>query len=253
MNHIPEGIKNEVQPFIINGKIKNVLILCDIHAPFHNKQALLSAIKWAKQNFKIDLIILNGDIIDFHKISDFIHNPEYPDCEREVEVTKMILQYIRKEFKKQRIIYVEGNHEVRLQRFVYKNSKAKFAMKSLPEILGFKDLKIEFVNAKRILKFGKLNIMHGHEIPVSGKTPGRNTLLKTHANCLFGHLHRYDEYVEGTIDGPKGGWSVGSLCDLTPEYWPHNNWVNGFAVVQKTDKDGNFQVFNKKIIKGKVI
>jgi hypothetical protein len=68
---------------------------------------------------------------------------------------------------------------------------------------------------------------------------------------MLGHWHVSQEYIVKGITGKvKGGWAVGCLSDLYPEYNPINQWTHGFA---KITKDHNsFEVDNKKIINGKI-
>ena len=40
--------------------------------------------------------------------------------------------------------------------------------------------------------------------------------------------------------------------DMNPDYAIINNWNHGFAVIEYED-NGDFTVFNKKIINGKVV
>ncbi len=45
----------------------NILLLSDIHVPYHNIQALTLALKYGLEN-DVNTILLNGDIIDFYAI-----------------------------------------------------------------------------------------------------------------------------------------------------------------------------------------
>ena len=50
-------------------------------------------------------------------------------------------------------------------------------------------------------------------------------------SVLIGHSHRQGVYM---ARGPRllvGGWEVGCLCDLNPEYMRHPNWQQGLAFV----------------------
>jgi hypothetical protein len=70
---------------------------------------------------------------------------------------------------------------------------------------------------------------------------------------MINHVHRTSEHVEVDMNGKQiGCWSLGAMCDVTPDYNPQVSKHNlGFAIVEKDDS-GEFEVQNKKIINGKV-
>ena len=54
------------------------------------------------------------------------------------------------------------------------------------------------------------------------------------------------------MDGEyNGAFSVGCLCNLSPEYLPYNEWVHGFAIVTMKP-NGNFSVENLTINQGEI-
>lgn len=252
---LPEGLKSfeDWSPVHIHGT--SVLILSDIHVPYHNSDALRLAINYGKQH-KVDTIILNGDIADFYSISKFVRDPRKVDFEFELEVLKLFLIEIRMAFPKARILYKVGNHEERFEIYCKVKAPELFGMgwTSYENITGCKDLDIEVVKDKRIIKIGKLNVIHGHEF---GKTvfdpvnPARGFYMKGKECCLGSHLHRTSEHVETSMDGNViGCWSTGCLCEMRPEYAPMNKWNLGMAHV--TQNEHGFTVFNRKIINGEV-
>jgi hypothetical protein len=104
------------------------------------------------------------------------------------------------------------------------------------------------------MRLGHLNIIHGHEIRVSGGAVNiaRLLLIKSFDNILASNYHVAQEDTKKTInDKIKGAWDVGCLCGLKPQWIPVNNWMHGFAII-KSYQDGSFEVLNKKIINGMV-
>jgi hypothetical protein len=114
---------------------------------------------------------------------------------------------------------------------------------------------LEIVGDRRLIKIGKLNVIHGHEFGrtfASPVNPSRGLYLKGKECAICGHYHRTSEHAEKSMnDTVIGCWSTGCLCDLRPDYLPINKWNHGFAVIERLDKV-NFHVDNKKIIKGRV-
>lgn len=253
---LPYSDEKELDPYIIPSGYKNVLILSDIHVPYHSIEALTAMIQWAQPK-KIDCIILNGDIIDFHKLSKFQKDPRNRDMYLEIQALDEFLLKLQELFPKAKIYYKEGNHELRLVSFL--RIKA-------PELLGtdafeldvlakFGEKGIEYIKDKRRILLGKLNILHGHELTggiIAPVNPARGIFLRTSNTTICGHWHRTSEHTEPRLDGKiVSCWSTGCLCELHPDYMPYGKANHGFAYVEITEND--FSVTNKRIYKGKVL
>lgn len=248
---IPESLYEDYIPYQVPSNNKNILVLCDIHLPYHHKNALKVAIEDGVRR-GVDTVILNGDTIDFYSISRFIKDPKFRDLTKELQVARQFLKYLRATFPDALIIFKTGNHEDRWKHHIW-NHAADFAnLLNLDDVLHLNDFGIHFVDDKQLIKAGKLYIAHGHEIfSASGAiNVARNFRLKANDNVLFGHFHRtQDDYARDLGNSFKGAWAVGSLCGLSPLYMPINQWNNGFAVVEVEDS-GMFEIHNKKVLNG---
>jgi len=245
-----EGITEFIKPYHIKGK--ELLILNDIHIPFHDKKALNIALEYANE---CDTILLNGDIIDFHGLSRFIKNPEKSFINHEILIAKEFLELLRANFKGE-IIYKIGNHEDRLTLYIFNKAPALYGVENvtLKSLLELDRLNIKLVDSTQLMKISSLVILHGHEIFAGAGMVNiaRSYFLKTFENILFGHRHQTQDYFGKSIDGKlKGSFAVACLCDLNPRYMPTNNWNHGFARVSKINSL-EFNVKNYKIIQGKV-
>lgn len=122
--------------------------------------------------------------------------------------------------------------------------------------ISFGGLGIEVIKDKRIVKAGKLNLLHGHEFQSGVIAPvnvARGVFLRAKTNTLVGHSHVTSEHTERDLNGDiVTCWSTGCLCELTPEYARINKYNHGFAHVL-VNKDGGFNVKNMRIIKGKIV
>lgn len=244
-----EGISFYQKPF--EAKKNKYLVISDLHIPFHNKQALNFALERLKDS---EGLILNGDICDFGIFSNFTKRPEQLDIKEEIETVNEILNDIRAVFKGE-IIYKFGNHTKRFQTFIFNKAPMLWGVESafVEEKFNFKKFRIKKVDINQKIKFGDLYIIHGHEIRLSTSlvNVARTYFLRAKTNILVSHRHTSQDYIVRDLSGKiKGGWAIGCMCDLFPDYNPENDWVLGFAEIQK-DKTG-FEVFNRKIINGKV-
>lgn len=233
-----------------------VLILSDIHIPYHDEAALEAALA-AGDELNPDVVLLNGDVVDFHGISRYQTDPRRRSLKVEIASVREFLDHLRHRYPKARILFKLGNHEERWWPYLW--SKA-------PELLGcdFMDLgvvfettkyQVELITDQRIIMLGKLPILHGHELP-KGMTnpvnPARGAFLRAIDIALIGHHHRSSEHTETSMLGSTiTCWSTGCLCELNPEYARINRWNHGFAMVEMSGDD--FTVSNKRIRHGRVL
>ena len=126
----------------------------------------------------------------------------------------------------------------------------------LHEFLELRKNHITWIGNKRIVKYHKLFIIHGHEYKQGINNPvsaSRGVFLKAKDSVLVSHFHQTSENSEATIDDKIiTCYSTGCLCDLHPEYSPLNpKWNHGFAEI--TNDEDFYFVTNKRIIEGRII
>ena len=248
---IPESAYKERERFIIPAAIDRLLFISDIHIPYHNIDAVRVAIKYGYDK-GMRGIFLGGDIIDFYGISRYQRLPHLRHVKSDIEATRQFLTNLRNKFPELEIYYKMGNHEERWTNYLIDKAPEIFDMDSvqLDDILHLTKLRIRQIDSLQISEFGRLNILHGHEIIGGGVHVARNFRIKASDNILFGNFHRTKEDLTKTIkDKIMGAWTVGCLCGLSPDYMPINDWNLGFAFITR-ENDGNFSVENKKIING---
>lgn len=249
----PVGIRTYNQPINLYS-YKKIGIISDVHAPYHDEEALYKALEFLKKE-GIDCLYINGDFIDFADISRHEKDKETRDIVDEIKVAKLILSDIRKMFPMISIYYKEGNHETRLERYMYTNAPKLVGLDvwQLEHILGFNKYGIIKVGAKQKACFRSLDIIHGHEFPGGGGvSPSRWLYLRSKSSAMCGHFHRTSEHIERNMKGEVSGtFTTGCLCLLEASYLPFNNWNHGFAIVQAVGDTG-FRVKNYKIIEGNI-
>ena len=255
-DEIPKSYKNEPSFFQLPTGITKVLLLSDIHFPYHDEDALRTAInKGVAEN--VDCVLLNGDILDFYQLSDFSKDPSKPKMKVELEQGRWFMKALREMFPKAPIYYKIGNHEVRLERWLKVKAPEWIDTEEfqINVLLKFGEHKIQLIDSHTIIQAGKLSILHGHEYKGSGTVnPARNLYLKTKVSSICGHFHRKSEFLTKNINEiVSGSWTTGCLCELNPEYMPKgNDWVHGFAIIE-LHNNGNFKVNNYHIIGNQIV
>lgn len=258
LESIAEGINERVPNFIVPSQIKNTLLICDVHIPYHDASALKSALRYGKEK-KVDSVLINGDWIDFSPISRFTDCP-YTKLRLQEDIDEAVryLHILRNEFPKAIIYFKHGNHEDWLEKYLQRKAPELLGLSifNLSTIFKFKELSIVEIGSYQMIKYGKLNIIHGHELKQSVRSvnPARTLYLKTKTNCLVGHHHVSSENTENDLsENVTTCWSIGCLSQLKPKYAGMDSKYNhGFAHITK-DPKGQFTVMSKRIIKGQIV
>lgn len=257
---LPKSDERDFLPFEIKvEKEVRALVLGDIHLPYHNGAALRAAIEKGRK-VEAKLIILNGDTLDFHKLSRFEKDPTKRSAKGEVDRAKQLLDALDDYFPKARKVWKDGNHDERFGHYLTQHAPELFELvreaASLDKLLELPDRGWEYVTGKRPLYLGDLTLLHGHEYPTPVLGPvnaARGLFLRTKACAATHHHHTTSEHGEPTVRGKLvTTWSFGCLCELHPEYARFNKWNHGFGEVDLYP-DGAFRIHNRKIADGRII
>jgi predicted phosphodiesterase len=255
--NLPESYQEKREPLQLPLTCNNILLISDLHIPYHDIDAVTIALEYGVEH-KVNTIIINGDLIDLHKISRFQSDPNKRSIKQEFDATKQFLRVLRQVFPTQEIYWLKGNHCSRMEKYLLQKAQEIWddPYFHLEERLQLNEERIHLIDDKVLVKAGKLNITHGHHIfkgiftPVS---PARGAWVKAKENIIVGHLHRSSFHPEVDINGQiTAAWSLGCLCELRPDYSPLiSNSQHGFAHVT-VEKNGDFSVKNYVIINGKL-
>lgn len=254
---LPKGIKQVRKSKRITQKGK-YLVLSDLHVPYHDERAIEAALK-AGKDAGCKNLVLNGDFLDFYKLSRWDQNPKARNPDSELKTGAEVLQYLSDSFPKQGIrVFKVGNHEARYHSYLYQRAPALVGIEpfELENVLPLKKDSWQFVESKQEYSLGKLPMLHGHELPRGLTDPvniGRGVYLRVAGTAMVGHWHRTSTHVETTGLGLRlvPCYSIGCLCDLKPEYATINRWNHGFAIVTVGER-GKYQVENMIIHDGEV-
>lgn len=257
---LPASYEEIRLPYILPRVNNNILIISDLHIPYHNIAAINCAIKYGLEQ-KVNTIFINGDLLDFYAFSRFEKDPRKRSAKDEIEAGKEFLAKLRKLFPHAGIYYHLGNHCIRYQKWLMAHPEIfddpYFELETRLELIK---QKIHLIGDKQITHCGKeghLSLHHGHYIfrgaqsPVS---PAKTIYDKMAMSMICGHTHKVSEY---TMTNGKNKlftcWSTGSLCELLPDYSPMaNKYAHGFAhAIIKND--GTFSVRNFRINEGKIL
>ena len=254
--NLPASEETIYEPFIFP-KHKKVGILSDVHLPYHNMDALTEALTVLKQE-QVDAVLLNGDTIDCHTLSRFIKDPKKRDFKYEIDCLKNFFDILDK-ILGCKIYFKIGNHEARYEHFLMMKAGE---LKGIEEfefcnIIKAREKGIQMIDSNQYMKLNDLNGIHGHEYIGGISAPvnvARGLYLRGKVSAFQGHNHATSEHTETDMNGKvTTTWSIGCLSELHPGYMPLNRWNHGFAWVNLDDNGKDYQFFNKRIYKGKML
>lgn len=250
---LPESHSVKRQIWRLPKANKKVLILSDIHFPYHDVEALTTALKYGKKQ-GIDTIFINGDMLDFYQLSFHEKDPRKTSVKKELQMGRDFFAMLKKEFPNANKYFIGGNHEYRLERHLKIKSPELLGIEEfqLDVLLKVREYDINYIPYGTKCYFGKLLVEHGDKLKGSGGVnPARTLYMRLKRHALCGHFHRTTESTEKIYDSDViVTYSTGCLCELEPAYLEVNNHNHGFAIVEMNGD--NFTVLNKKIIDGKV-
>lgn len=215
---------------------RKILVLPDIHAPYHDARAL-NLVERVARKVKPTHIVSIGDLADCHAISAHQKTPERRlFWQEEIESAAGVVKRIRTwgdEFR-----MAEGNHETRLARYVMEKApELSGTHASIRELLGVE--KREWFEYRTHFYIGGMSFTHdlGHSGPNSLKQT-----LDAFGGCItFGHTHRLGTHYDGNVDGShRVAMNVGWLGDDKHVNYMHvaklRAWQKGFGLIEQRGK-----------------
>lgn len=225
--------------------MKTALIWPDTHIPYHSRKAvklLLSVIK----HLKPDEIVFLGDLADFYAVNSHgKHASMLHLLKSEVEAVNKFLDQIDKIAPKSRKVYLEGNHEFRLERFICNTAPALFGVTEIRNLFkldqrpNWKWVPYGPKQSYRVLD-SKLKARHEPLGPNAKLSASRSI-----CNLVYGHIHRIESgYVVGLDQTQYINFSPGWLGDFRFDkvfgYVKSHQWQLGFSIVHVNPVNGYF-------------
>lgn len=234
-------------------KLEKILFVPDSHHPFVDKDAWNLMLKAAKF-FKPDHVIILGDFADFFSVSSHSKDPNRAlKLKEEIDATKIALDQVVSLGAKNNV-FVSGNHEDRLERFLRDKAPELFNFITIPQILGLKEKGFKYIPYKHEYKIGKLNITH--DTGVAGRFAHYKALDTFQSNIIIGHTHRIGYAIEGDARGQRHlGCMLGWLGDVSEidymnQVKARKEWSLGFGLGHMDTKTGVVYVTPVPIING---
>ena len=217
--------------------------IADTHIPYQDPKAILLA-QQIVADYKPDVMIFGGDLLDCVGISRFSNSPLDPvsnDFQRELDRFQTVFSGLVAAAGKADKYFTPGNHEDRLGKLLRDRAPALFGLDALqlPKLLELQKFNVSFLPRVSI---GRIVFEHGDMVR---KQSGGSVLAMMEAasygySLVIGHCHRMGLiYKSRPGQAPIFGMESGHLCDPAKlDYLNGNfmNWQLGLSLV--TFKNG---------------
>lgn len=191
---------------------KRILILGDIHLPFPDWEALKQAQKFAKE-FKPDLVVQMGDLIDAKAWSKYQKDPDDLSPQTEFDLVAKQIKILHKMFPK--MVILQGNHEAR---FSAKKMEAQLPTQLVRSLREVFDMKGWWWVApggqeRAVVKSGGKEILFVHGDEMAGNVVAKAKRLGL---CVVqGHTHKAELGYVNDFHREIFGLDVGCMADLS--------------------------------------
>lgn len=227
----------------------------DCHVPYEDRAAFALMLE-AGRRLRPDTVVLLGDFADFYSVSSHSKNPERArDLSYEVERVHERLRELA-ELGARRNVYIAGNHEDRLSRYLCDRAPELFGTVKLEEVLDLRQLGFEFVPYRKSLRIGKLHLTH--DVGNSGPQAHAKASALYGGNVVIGHTHRLAYAVQGDAQGDAHvAAMLGWLGDRSQVDYLHAvqaaQWAHGFGIGYLEPESGVVHVVPVPIVRGRCV
>lgn len=220
---------------------ERVVFLGDTHFGCEDPDAIRLALEVTQQT-KPDYVYLIGDILDTNELKKYDKNPDDPGFDVEIEKGNAFLDDLQARTKSPKMVWLDGNHEERLNAFKWKLPKFARTMLTIPFVMGLKKRKIRYcpyLNGKGGVMHRKgMFVEHGDRHCKHSSYTAKNMFEDRKVSGISGHTHRLGSFYCTSLAGNQEWYENGCLRNLSPSWLPGTpNWQQGFHVAHFLGND----------------
>lgn len=238
--------------------LARIVFIPDCHHPYVDPKAWELALKVVKK-VQPEIIVVMGDFVDCLPVTGHgLTAPVKYSLQAELSAARYALFELARAAGPQlrQKIYIEGNHETRLNRYLMTHAPALHGLVDIQSALGLTEAGWEFYPYKTTCKLGKLHLTH--DTGKAGKNAHRSAALAYMGSTAIGHTHRMAYEVTGTFDGtPYLGAMFGWLGNRKAADYMHEvgaaEWVHGMGTGHMERDTGIVHVQPIPFVNGKCV
>lgn len=194
-------------------------------------------------------IVILGDYADFYFVNSHGKHPlMFQTTKEEIDAVNKCLDELDTLFPDVKKVYLEGNHEYRLERFLCNKAPELFGMSDWKDLFKLRErpnwITVNY-GAGQYYRVLGTDLYARHE-PIS-MGGAKASLGRGPFNLVYGHTHRADEAMARRPDGkPVVHFSPGWLGDFRKDkvfgfVKSQPNWRQGFAWVYTENRSYDFK------------
>lgn len=213
--------------------LKRVLHVSDCHHPFVDKAAWKLLLDVGR-SLKPHIIVIHGDFFDFYSVSRHLLDPQmdFKTWKDEMNEARGGLDELLSVVPHKEVIYLFGNHENRLNKFVMEKAPKLSGLFKPEEVMGLpKHIKVVPYGQNGKYNIGNLVCVHGSR---AGENPAASMVKKFRSSVIFGHTHKIQEYHINNAHGEDFvalniGW-LGDQRKAADYIQDISDWTLGFGI-----------------------
>lgn len=242
--------------------MKRILVLPDIHAPYHDLKAVGAVLNYASTQH-VDELVQLGDYVDADAVNAHDEGKRRTQEGRRLkdeydvanELLDQITDAIRVRNRGARLVMLKGNHEWRVDRWVDRHPEVE-GLVEVESALRLRARGVQWVESYphgEMYKMGNLHAIHGS---YTNKYHAAKHLDEYGVNLIYGHVHSIQIASKPGRGNLKTyeAMSIGCLSDYNLPYLQGrpSKWQHAFAEVHVWE-NGAFNVLPVRIHGGEFI
>jgi predicted phosphodiesterase len=220
------------------------MVLPDLQVPYHDKGFVKKLLAVAEEH-QPDLIVGIGDWMDFPEVSRWTKGlaGEYADTlQSSIDQGRALWCAFRDVCPDARLVWKTGNHDERIEEFVYRYAPPLRNLRSarLEGLFDLEPIQVEVHRHPLPVFGGRVLVMHGHEEAYSS-VPGKwglEQVKKQGVSVVYGHTHTPFLSTHTVGSGRKAksffAMNVGHGCDPGQMHYAKSgyfNWCRAFGMI----------------------
>lgn len=200
-------------------------------------------------DYQPDEVVILGDYADFYWASFHGKNPavteEFSTATEIASVNEGLDQFCDL-FPAAKKVFIEGNHEYRLARYLQNKAPELYDSVKVEDVLSLKDWTVVPYGPTQLYPVGGSHLFARHEPYGGGVHCAYQSLVKGGKSLIFGHVHRIQEYQ--SVDALGGnhraiglGWLGDKNSPVMQYVKNHHQWALGFGLVDVLPNKNFFQ------------
>ena len=239
--------------------------------PTHDEEAINVALQLV-QEIQPDVVVMHGDNLDFPELGKYRLTPAFArTTQATIDRGGLMVAQVRAVAPNAQIVWLEGNHELRLSNYLLDNAAAAFGIKranvpddwpvmSVPHLCRLDEYNVVYASGYPANEFwlnDNFRVIHGTNVVSNGST-AHKYLASERVSVAYGHIHRREwaertvrnaggsktitalsagclARVDGSVPSTKGGMDLNGVPVPVVE-----DWQQGIAVITYEEGDGHF-------------